>query len=165
MSNETSPYKDILLIRYSRAEDASELVYSLREADVQELQHVGIHTPLEALQDGFRESDECFTVEYAGRPIAMFGVVKHPYELFSGCIWLLGSDRLMDFKREIVRQSKGWVDYFHSLYPRLGNIVWEGNTKHIRWLKWLGFEFSEPIPGIGPMNGTFFHFYKEQINV
>lgn len=151
-------------IRYSKAEDASELVYSLREADRKEILAAGTSSPLGALQEGFRGSEECFTVELHGKPVAMFGILQNPHELFSGVVWLLGAEEFMNCRREIVKYSKGWVDYFHSLYPKLCNMVWAGNEKHIRWLKWLGFEFSEPIP-LGPNDEPFYYFWKEQVNV
>ena len=44
-------------------------------------------------------------------------------------------------------------------YSQLFNVAWTKNTEHIRWLKWMGFNFGTPEP-MGPDGEYFISFSK-----
>jgi len=117
--------------------------YGLREADLVELRAAHQH-PMEALLAGQTLSvPHCWTVDVDGQPAAMFGVAKDPRfpGVKAGSIWLLGSDRLLNVSRWVVRNSKAWLDKLCEGFDVVGNRVHHENIVHIQWLRWLGFTF------------------------
>lgn len=120
--------------RFSVIGDVAYLSGRLREADRMEVEALGF-TPFSALMQGHL-GDHCWTVEFNGEPVCMYGVNK-------GLVWLLGSDRLLENKTRFARQSLIERDRLLSMYPVLTNIVHLNNTIHVRWLKWLGAEFGQ----------------------
>lgn len=128
------------LIRPSKGGDAQLLAPHLRAADVAELAATGT-SPEQALHLGFRHSNACLTVEGAdGTPAIMFGVVQTGED--AAALWLLSDDRIGgELRGPFLREGRGFLDWFHQDWPLLYNEVWEGNGRHIRWLRWLGFTF------------------------
>ena len=127
-------------MRPSVRADALALAPHLRRADVAELDATGSN-PAEALLLGYRHSNACLTVTGTdGTPSIMFGVVQ--VDSLSAAIWLLSDDRIEgELRRPFLKEAPETLDWFHRDYPVLFNEVWEGNTKHVRWLRWMGFTF------------------------
>jgi hypothetical protein len=136
-------------IRRSCSEHCYDLVDHLRPADIREcLAHD--QEPLDALLEGYSSCDECFTILKDDQAVAMFGcgraqsdVDDHDFRV--GWIWLLGSDRLLEFRRTFLRQSRLWVDYFQEQYDLLTNVVDIRNETHVRWLDWMGFTILQTV--------------------
>jgi hypothetical protein len=129
----------------------------MREEDVKEIWHSSRGTPLSALRAGFAWP-LCFTVEWQGRVVAMFGVGGTYGSL--GFPWMLASDDLVKIKKSFIRECRRHVAEMQTFYPTLSNKVWAKNTAHIEWLKWLGFRFLEAKPH-GPDGELFIQFVKE----
>jgi len=145
-----------VIIVPSVAEDVLELKDNLRAEDISECQACG-HTPEIALSEGFRYSDECYSAKVKGKTEAMFGVSSHNQPDGFGVVWYLGSDE--SFKHPIMLVKEGrnqvrkWLEKFDILY----NIVDKRNTKHVAWLKHIGFHFTTSAW----VNGyEFLQFYK-----
>ena len=62
-----------------------------------------------------------------------------------GSPWLLGTDKLIDTKKEFIPQAMEWVEKINNDYPLLLNYVHADNTVSKRWLKSLGFQFIDLI--------------------
>lgn len=58
--------------------------------------------------------------------------------------WLIGNERVQDNPVVFLRTSKVWIEALASQYRTLIAGIMVGNERQIRWLKWLGFEFSDP---------------------
>jgi hypothetical protein len=54
-----------------------------------------------------------------------------------------GSPKLTENLREFLRESKELVEEWKKRYGTLGNYIHDKNTKHIRWLKYMGFTINE----------------------
>lgn len=118
--------------------DVAELAVTMREADRRELAVGGVALPFDALQRGFTYSTHPQTIVGTdGSPVAMYGVVPLGHRV--GSPWMLGSDGLEEISVPFLRASQGVVADMLRDFDYLHNEVWEGNTLHIRWLKWLGF--------------------------
>lgn len=145
--------------RPSTPEDVLDLAPRLRKEDVAEVWAINQCSGLKALQDGLMASDECLTIEDdAGKVVGMFGVA--PLEKGVGAIWLLASDDLPRVRKEFLRQTRPWVQYFQTRYPVLTNMVDARNEVHIKWIKWAGFTFTNRQETVGPDGVQFLEFYK-----
>lgn len=64
----------------------------------------------------------------------------------TACVWLLGSDALFgSAKWQFVRHSRPEVERLTAKWGQLVGYVHAANTAHVRWLKWCGFELSDPV--------------------
>ena len=148
------------IIQPSEAEDVYELKDNLRAEDVRECQ-AGGYTPFQALLNGFVHSDECYSAKINNRTVAMFGVSSKNQVEGVGVIWFLGGDETERHPISMVRDSKEYLDRWLEKYKILWNVVDVRNTRHIAWLKHLGFTFINHIN----INGyRFLQFYKNSTN-
>jgi hypothetical protein len=148
------------MIEYRTAllEDAAIVSERLRDADRREVRASG-GDPLLSLQAGVSQSRPAITCLVDGTPEVIFGVV--PGGPSTGYVWLLGSDAIVRHRTHFLRLSGTWVSIFHERYPVLTNVVDERNTVHLRWLRWLGFEFIRRHPDWGPERRPFIEFKRE----
>ena len=128
---------------------ARAIAANVREADRIELWAASRADPLAAMLQGMKSTSEPLTAIYDGEPCAMFGV--WPYSVLSGmgAAWMIGSNVLNRHgaQRELLRISAPVVEYWGEQFPSLlYNFVDARNTSAIRWLRWLGFKFGDPIP-------------------
>jgi len=134
------------------APDAADLRYlaaNLREADVQELR--AVHGPDLDLEHCLRQSvlasEECFVACTAyGEPMAVFGVAPISLLGGEGCPWMLGTESLHHYGREIVTLSRAKMAEWGRRYGLLFNYVDARNTRALRWLKRSGFGVFAPAP-------------------
>lgn len=155
MSNEVVACKPF--VRPSVSEDIQYLAENIRLEDRQEIWHIARKTPLEAFQLGFEMSDQPLTVVWGDKPVAMFGVSGANG---IGIPWMLATDDLKKIAKSFLRECRSYVQRMHNNYPFLINMVWAKNEIHIQWLRWLGFQFDEPMT-MGPDNEMFIRFYRE----
>jgi len=78
---------------------------------------------------------------------------------------LLGTDKLLDTRKEFIPQAKEWVEEMSSIYPILLNYVHVDNTVSKRWLKSLGFEFIKLEKEYGVGKQPFYQFVRIKKNV
>lgn len=131
-----------LTLRPSIHEDAAELALSMRQADRTEIALAGSSGPYDSLMRGIVNSVNPTTIlGPQGAVVAIGGCVQLAPQL--GCPWLLASDGLLEIKRDFLRDCKPELIKLHGAFPTLYNEVWEGNTLHIRWLRWLGFNVAD----------------------
>ena len=64
----------------------------------------------------------------------------------TGAPWLLGSNAIERHYRHFLRGSLFWVGKMRAEYRLLRNVVAADNAISVRWLEWLGFDLSEPVP-------------------
>lgn len=144
-------------VRAPKIDDCIELSRSMREEDKREIWHFGRVSPLVALLDGLQYSSKCWTVEWQGRVVAMFGVTKQDDDV--GIPWMLASEDLKKIKKSFLRECHQYVERMFDGYQVLTNCAWSQNTIHIQWLKWLGFKFL-PARAKGYDGELFYEFYK-----
>ena len=143
--------------------DCHEVAPEMRSQDVTEISYSNGLDPLTALIEANRVSQVCNSVIHEdGSVVAMFGVSDNG--IFASP-WLLGTDKLLDTRREFVPQAKKWVEEMSSIYPILLNYVHVDNTVSERWLKSLGFEFIKLEKEYGVGKQPFYQFVRIKKNV
>ncbi len=148
----------LVVKRTKPARDCERLSKVLRKEDAAECYAACGHSPLEALWTSFKVSQECYSVFDGLKQLAMFGVL--PLGPKVGGIWMLCADLSLVQSIDILRQAPGFIDRFERLYPTLTNVVDARNALHIKWLKHLGFTFTELIPEHGFEGRPFHQFYR-----
>ncbi len=149
----------MLTVAPTRLEDLGPVAADMRPEDRAEVQAASGCSPLEALQFGLATSVECATVHAPRGPIAIFGVVPSVAgNTRIGSPWMLGTPGITGHWFEFARRSR---DEFHAMrqrWDRLENHVDDRNELHKRWLRWLGFEFTELIEHFGVERRPFWRF-------
>ncbi len=125
---------------------AKRMAPNLRQADVDEILAASRSRPLEALEKSLEFSREAWTALVDGEPACMWGA--GPLGIFGGTggIWLLGTDVIEKHPKKFLIESRRFLEIISTVYIKLSNYVDARNTVSLRWLKWLGFEISEPEP-------------------
>lgn len=122
--------------------DALGLSKFLREADRRELlAAAGPRDPLDILVDGLRTSDASFCARaQSGAPICIWGVRNvGPVAV----AWMLASVLMPNHARAMVALAPtAKAATLAAARAPLWNLVDERNALHVRWLRWLGAEFS-----------------------
>ena len=135
---------------------------NLRQADKDEIQAALGKEPSEVLVESIRLSgDTGYTVKdlETDEPLACFGTT--PFNETMGLVWFLGSNELFKKSRiSFLRNSEFWVEKLFGDFDVLFNVVDSRNKVHIRWLKWLEFEFIGDIPEFGVEKRMFHQFMK-----
>ena len=147
-------------VRPATADDVRYVADNLREADREEiLASVGIE-PSIALPQYLAEGREVYAaglcmdnraeILYGLDPI--FGVER------AAVIWLLSTDRIYDFPVEFVVRTRELYDEAHTRFDLLTNFIDARNTRHIKWLKFLGFTMIRRVEQFGAENRPFIEF-------
>lgn len=129
------------VVRPALYSDAVYISKHMRRDDIREIQALG-SSPLESLRKGLICSTRCFTAEYDGVPVLMFGVVDDMEApgIF-GIVWMLATDDLKKIRKPLIKHGKEILLQVSGGYTHIGNGVAGFNKEHIRWLKWMGFTF------------------------
>jgi len=125
-------------IRPSRNSDLLPVADNMRKCDRDEVWASHGHTPLKALEQGFKEGVECYTVLLEKEPIAMFGISETEYPELAG-VWFLGTDKVYLAKRSFYIDAPKYLDKWNEVYPALFNIVDLRNEASIHWMTQVGF--------------------------
>lgn len=76
----------------------------------------------------------------------------NPPTLLSDCayLWMYTTPALDEHMFVFVRQSQIAIEKMLAEYQLIGGHAAVGNSRAIRWLKWLGAEFGEPVGKLIP---------------
>ena len=135
--------------------DAAEIEPLVRHADRQEISEALGIPMLEALQECALGSCKASKIVVEGRVVAVFGDAIHSILGQIGVPWLISTINVERYPKAFLRVCKPEVAEMLTRHRELINFVDIRNTAAIRWLKWLGFDFSQPEP-YGP-HGHLFH--------
>lgn len=127
-------------VRQSTQSDVNYLADNLRQED--RLEVLASHgSTLQALQDGFNNSEECWTFEVQDtKEIAgMYGLGR--LDDMTACPWLLTSPAIYKIWLPFLRRSKKWVKEANNKYPVLVNYCDAEYDLALKWLQFLGFTF------------------------
>lgn len=138
------------------SQEAIEAIGKLREADEREVWAAARMTGEIALRMSFERSCKAWAILADGDPVGVFGVSDYPHVKDQGSPWMLANDRVNTVWKFLLRVTK---EYVHGPmmegYNSLFNFVDAHNKASIRWLKWVGFHISNPVPyGV---DGELFH--------
>lgn len=116
----------------------------MREWDRIECAGLGM-TPKEALRRGVELSDEAVTAFVDGTPHAMFGLVVSSALCGIGHPWMLGSDLIYAYARDMLRLGPKVLRRWSDSTPHLENLVARGNVRAIRMLRAWGFSIRREV--------------------
>lgn len=127
-----------------------ELTEEMREVDRLELEGMGFSS-LQGAEFSIMATSPVYVARSnAGKLIACWGLEvldfkrKDNSHSYSYVIWALGTDELKHFEKSFVKESSAYIKKWVELYGCLQNTVATFNKRAIKWLKWLGAEFSAP---------------------
>lgn len=144
--------------RPARFEDCLEVAPLMRSQDAKEVMYSHGVEPLEALQSSYRDSQVCNSIIHEdGSVVGMFGVCDSK---IVACPWLLGTDKIIETKKEFIPQAIDWVNDMSKIYPILTNFVHVDNGVSLVWLKSLGFEFIKLDNEYGVAKQPFYQFVR-----
>lgn len=148
---------DIELVA-STVDHIAPIANRMRRADVDEIYASSRRLPKEALEFSLRKSSLAMTALVNGQPEVMFGVGDLSVLSQVGAPWLLGTDAVTERYIAFLRGSVSWREQLLLRYQVLRNAVDDRNTASKRWLRWLGFSLSEPMP-LG-VDGEMFRLFE-----
>ena len=90
--------------------------------------------------------------------IMIMGVIAHGKKL--GMIWLLSSPEIKNISIPFLRNCNGVLDLYLKAYPVLYNYIDARNLLHVKWLRWLGFNFIKVHYDFGYEKRKFIEFVK-----
>ena len=131
--------------------DESSLVYiaeNLRHADADELRatHGADVDFKQCLRVAVAISEEVHCAYTAvGEPFAVFGIAPALID-GQGIPWMLGTDIIALYGREVVALSRAHVARWGLKYPCLFNYVDARNLRSIVWLRRTGFSILDAAP-------------------
>lgn len=104
------------------------------------------HGPEDALSYALRSSLWALTAIVDDAPHAMMGVTSASMIEGIGEPWMLGTERIYDHARDLVRFGPAILAEMQATFSQLRGGVSETNDRAIRFLRFLGFECcDEPI--------------------
>lgn len=135
----------------------------LRPEDKDEVEKATGRAPRESLPLSFSQSKETF-VALSGPsrvPIAIFGVEDDTHHPGWGICWFLSVPLSLGESKAILRLTPAWLDTWQASYHYgLHNLMYAGNTTHLRWCLRNGFEFGSTYNHRGH---PFLHFYRRKV--
>lgn len=114
----------------------------MREVDRIEVGAFG-RTPERALTLGLASSLWALTALVDDEPHAMLGVSPRNMMEGVGTPWMLGSERIYDHGRDLIRYGPGLIAEMRGSFERLENLVHTGNVRALRFLRHFGWTISE----------------------
>lgn len=135
----------MIIFRPPTAEDVAHVAERMRAADVLECRLLGRHGPKEALVNGIAHSLWAFAAEVDGETQCIFGVASEGLLSEEGSPWLLGVDGIERHARELIAGTKAYLARMQLEFETLSNYVHANNRNAIRYLRWCGFSFGEPV--------------------
>lgn len=147
----------LTLVRATKAH-AEYVVAHMRQEDHEELKASGTEWPLDAFKFAI-DHDGCDTwtaLAPGEEPVAIGGVTpsSHPYV---GVPWAVATENMKEHALGFTRIGLITLDLMHRRFPFLANWVDARNTRHVRWLRSVGFHIGAPL-AYGVNGEQFFPF-------
>lgn len=88
---------------------------------------------------------------YIGKKfVCVYGLIPPTLLSDNAWLWLHTTDEIKGNEFIFVRQSQRAVEAMLKVYPALIGNCEVGAEHSIRWVKWLGGKFGEPVDGLTP---------------
>ena len=128
----------------------------LREEDRREFEtSSGVTGNAPVLSSAINSEDCVVIVDRAtGRINALWGVVSFPH---FGAVWGCGTDECMSVIAQLTDDVRPYLDKWQEKHGTIGGCIDSRNTKHVRWLRQLGFTIYENTSFV---RGVPFHFFR-----
>lgn len=151
-----SPYKG--WVRSATKQDLIDLAPRLREADKDEfIANTGLPAEI-----GLPEASLAGTLSIGVVESDVAEMVAGTYPIHgsyrAGVVWMVSSSAIEKYPQRFAPASKLVLERMHDEYDLLVNFIDERNTRHLTWLKWLGFHMVRRIDKYGPFSLPFIEF-------
>lgn len=147
-------------VRVAHHGDVIEIAKKLRKEDVAELYAATGQTPVVALLESFMyPNTSSWIASIDGQDAIIFGVTLVGN---IGVPWLLATPQIERAPISFLRGCREWFNLFLHQCNELHNFVDERNVLHIKWLKWLGFDFIKKHNNYGYEQRPFWEFSKRR---
>ncbi|WP_430422728.1 hypothetical protein [Methylibium petroleiphilum] len=134
----------VFTLRPAVAADVRHVAKRMRPADRAECRAFSNAEPAATLRKSWQRALWCEAIDYGGEVVALYGLAPSANPMV-GCPWMLGTPAVEHLGPAFVRACRPTLDLMLSSHPALLNFVQSKNTRSVRWLEWLGFEFLQPI--------------------
>jgi hypothetical protein len=146
-------------VRRATVEDAAYIAANLRSEDRDEVVALCGIPPSLVLPAYVEEGREVHVAGIQGdHAQVIYGVDPILGVDRAACIWLLSTPVLYEHPVEFVTQSKRLWDEFHERFDLLTNFTDARNTRHHKWLQWLGAKFIRRVEHFGAESRPFLEF-------
>ncbi len=139
---------DVVIKDFER-DDAIRMARNMRPMDRLEYRAMTQGVPLEPGMLHMLKTSEISRAAYVdGELLCCWGRIRQTILSGECCPWMVATPLIESktAKRVFIERSPEIIDDLTSGFKRAWNMVYEGNGKTIRWLKWAGFEFKgEPL--------------------
>lgn len=136
--------------------DIVNLVRNLSKEDRDELLIQGVE-PEWAIRHSIEISEECIAIFGDGTLACITGVNVAEGLSPEASPWLLGTDFMQRYPRQVLSISKVLLNRWKARYPFMFNFVDARHKRAIMWLRHLGAS-AELIPEHGPYKKPFYRF-------
>lgn len=154
------PDKKLWSVKVATLQDVLNISKELRSDDVNELYAATGNTPVVALLESYLYPNTAtWVASIDDKPAIIFGVTLSP---IGGVPWLLATPQIEKAPISFLRGCREWYKLFLHQYGELRNFVDERNELHIKWLKWLGFDFIKRHEKYGHEQLPFWEFVKRK---
>jgi hypothetical protein len=126
----------MITIRKNKPADIREMVSRSPVADVPDAEKILRECMLRSIEVRYGLLD--------GEIACMWGLIPPTLLSDKAYLWLLTTDIVAEHKFLFIRHSQRYIEEALKIYPVIVGDVVLGNVSAMRWLKWLGAEFSEP---------------------
>lgn len=142
-------------VRECTLNDIKSICGRLRDEDIKEIQLSGFDDTFEALVKSMDLSDLTLVDTINNSPEMIGGIT------YQGVIWCMTTkEYILNHRKRFHTVTNNIIKENIGKYKILWNYVYSGNTVHIKWLKRVGFTFSESETQV--RNGELFIlFYME----
>lgn len=144
-----------MIVYKARPDDVLAIADDMRECDLVELYRTNGKPPVSSLVESYEKSEYCWVAYQDDKPVMIFGTVRFSVIGNKGIPWMIGTNKLMQHPKELMKTSHEYVGKMKSVYSEMENYVDAENISSIKWLEKIGFKMHEAVPfGI---NGELFH--------
>lgn len=145
-------------LREATKQDLIDLAPRLRVEDQEEVVATSGWPPQIVLPHFVGPNTFVIGVPESDTPEMVMGYAK--IDEHAALIWMLSSPVIYKYPQRFAPASKAIIAKMHEHYPVLTNFIDARNTRHIKWLQWLGFKLIRRVDEFGPLSLPFYEFYS-----
>lgn len=136
----------MIIVRPLQPDDFAQLIANARIADIEEAKDGAGLTIAQSLELGMKISAKAMVFDADGVLLAAFGDAKAFEAPGVGVPWLISTNAIEQHARGFLRACRPLVQEMLQRHQVLTNFVDDRNDAAKRWLAWLGFDLSSPVP-------------------